>query len=114
QGGDFRLSNSGDLNFGAFVAGDVDFTNAGVLNVTSLSGRNVAVSNAGPMTVSGSWISTGTTAMTTTGGASDLTVSNQVFSQGAMTINVDGLLTVAASGQQVIPPPAGLPPQPPI
>ena len=112
--GDFSLNNAGDLSFGsAAFSGDLNLVNAGALNVTSLSGRNVAVTNAGAMTVSGFWNSMGTTAITTTGAGSDLTVSNTVTSQGAMTINVDGALTVAASGMQVIPPPPpGLPPMP--
>jgi hypothetical protein len=107
--GDFRLTNAGDLNFGAFSSfGDVSLVNAGALNVTGLGGRNVAVSNAGPMTVSGIWNSNGTTAITTTGG--NLTVNSSVTSQGLMTVDVDGALTVEASGLQVIPPPPGLPP----
>ena len=114
--GNFSLNNAGDLSFGsAAFSGDLNLVNAGALNITSLSGRNVAVTNAGAVTVSGFWNSMGTTAITTTGAGSDLTVSNTVTSQGAMTLNVDGALTVAASGMQVIPPPPpGLPPMPPM
>lgn len=110
--GDFRLTNAGDLNFGAFAFfGDVNLANTGLLNVTSLSGRNLAVANIGPMSISGFWNSTGATSITTAGAAGNLTVNNTVNSQGMMTISVERALTVAASGLQVIPPPPpGIPP----
>jgi filamentous hemagglutinin family protein len=111
--GDVRLNNAGDLDLGVSAGsfapfttfGDIAVVNAGALNVTSLSGRNAEVTNTGPMTVSGFWNSAGTTSITTAGPGADLTVSNSVTSQGLMTISVDGVLTVAASGVQVIPPP---------
>ena len=102
--GDFRLTNTGDLNFGVFsFFGDVNLTNAGALNVTNLSGRNVAVTNNGPMTVTGFWNSQAATSITTSGAGSDLSVTSSVFSNGPMTVNVDGALTVTA-GTAALPP----------
>jgi hypothetical protein len=96
--GDFRLTNTGDLNFGAFAfSGDVNLVNAGALNVTSLNGRDVSVTNSGPMSVTGFWASQAGTTITTVG---DLTVSNSVSSNGPMTVNVDGALIVTAGTAQ--------------
>ena len=110
--GEFKLTNTGDLNFSVFaMGGDVDLVNSGALNVASLAGRNATVTNIGPMAVSGFWTSN---AATTIGTVGDLTITSSVFSNGPMNVEVDGTLTVAASGVQASPPPpAGLPPFPP-
>ena len=113
--GDVSATNSGDLTtfVGTATVGNLAFVNTGGLNVSGLSAVNASVTNHGPMTISGSWFSMGATSIATEGAGADLTVTSSVFSNGPMTVNVDGALTVAASGMQTLPPPPGFPPFPP-
>ena len=127
--GNFALSNTGDLKFSAFAGSaafpgpwgvpgnprDINLVNTGTLDVMSLAGRNLAVSNAGPMSISGFWTSSEETSIRTAGSGSDLTVASSVFSNGHMTVNIDGALTLAAGLQASPPPPTpDLPPFPPM
>ena len=114
--GDVSATNTGDLTTFAGTAtfGDLTFVNTGSLNLSGLSALNASVTNHGPMTISGSWFSRGASSIATEGAGSQLTVTSSVFSNGPMTVDVDGTLTVTASGVQTLPPPPGLPPFPPM
>jgi len=92
---------NGVANFsGLSTTGDVTLNNSGALNVTALNAFNAALTNNGDVTVSGPWNSFGTTAITTIGAGSDLTVTNNVTSNGAMNVNVAGDIAVTAGGAQ--------------
>ena len=78
--------------------GEMTLNNSGPLEVSSLSASNATLTNAGPVHISGPWSTFGNTAIATTGTGSSLLITDTVFANGEMNVDVSGDFTVRGSG----------------
>jgi len=83
---------------GTSQSGDLTLNNIAPLEVSSLFAPNATLTNAGPVHISGPWTTFGNTTIVTTETGSSLLVTDSVFANGDMNVDVSGDLTVRGSG----------------